>query len=1287
MSSFLVFLDEENEDSNSIRFSLSVSPSTLAYQIDQCAVTLASLSSKVSPLNSFTSDQQSSYQMLTKFESKSSRVKGIAFHPKRQWVLASLHSGLIQLWDYRVGTLIDKFDEHDGPVRGIDFHNQQPLFVSGGDDYKIKMWNYKSRRCIFTLLGHLDYIRVVKFHHEYPWILSCSDDQTIRIWNWQSRTNISILTGHNHYVMCAQFHPTEDLVVSCSLDQTVRVWDISGLRKKNVSPGPGGLEEHLKNPHSTELFGPSDVYVKHVLEGHDRGVNWASFHPTMPLIVSGADDRLIKLWRMNESKAWEVDSCRGHYNNVSCVMFHPKQDLIISDSEDKSIRVWDLTKRTCLYTFRREHERFWILAAHPNQNLFAAGHDGGIIVFKLERERPAFTIYSNFLFYIKDHFLRRLDFTTSKDVPVIQLRNRGRIPPHSIHYNPAANLMIVTSRSPNTENSIYELYPLPKEIDGQNTDPPETKRAAGLTAIWLARDRFACLDRNHQITIKNLKNENVKILATRACDEIFHAGTGMLLLRGVDGLILFDVQQGREVAQVSCPKVKFVIWNNDMSCVCLMSKHQLNICNRRLEINATITETNKIKSGAWDDLGVFIYTTSNHIKYALMNGDHGIIRTLDLPVYLTKIKNQQVYCLDREIKSKILNIDTTEYCFKLALVNRKYDEVLQMVRNSELVGQSIIAYLQKKGYPEVALHFVKDERTRFALALECGNIEVALEAARTLEDQTCWDRLAEAALLQGNHQVVEMAYQRIKNFDKLSFLYLVTGNLEKLRKMMKIAEIRKDSSSQFKNALFLGDVEERIKILRDSDQISLAYLCAVTHGLDQNAEELKEMLDAEKKLPVPDAEAIFMQPPIPILPNEENWPLLTVSRSFFEGAMAATKGKAGLKSVADVLLIDENGDGEDNWGEEADLNLNDDDQKDMLADDEEMHDALATNDNDEPGWDVDELDVHDLPQIDSVPDENYFIAPTRGYPPGHFWVKNSRLVVDHVLAGSFETAFRLLNEQVAVVNFEPLKKLFMMTYARSRASFQGLANFPPMFAYPQRNLEDFTKGLPAIGLKLPTLIQRLQQCYQLTTLGKFQDAIERFRNLLLSILFLTVDSKQEINEAKQLLEICREYILGLSIEIERKSMPKESLENQKRSCEMAAYFTHIHLQPIHQILTLRTALNLFYKLKNFQTAASFARRLLELGPKADIAAQTRKVLQACEKTETDEYKLNYSEHNPFTVCAASFTPIYRGNLQTKCPFCEAVYSPDYQNTVCRICTISMIGRESIGLRISPLQFR
>lgn len=70
----------------------------------------------------------------------------------------------------------------------------------------------------------------------------------------------------------------------------------------------------------------------------------------------------------------------------------------------------------------------------------------------------------------------------------------------------------------------------------------------------------------------------------------------------------------------------------------------------------------------------------------------------------------------------------------------------------------------------------------------CLYFQVALEAAKALDERSCWERLGEAALLQGHHQVVEMCYQRTKNFDKLTFLYLITGNLAKLRKMMKIGE-------------------------------------------------------------------------------------------------------------------------------------------------------------------------------------------------------------------------------------------------------------------------------------------------------------------------------------------------------------------------------------------------------------------------------------------------------------------------------------------------------------------
>lgn len=85
--------------------------------------------------------------------------------------------------------------------------------------------------------------------------------------------------------------------------------------------------------------------------------------------------------------------------------------------------------------------------------------------------------------------------------------------------------------------------------------------------------------------------------------------------------------------------------------------------------------------------------------------DNGIIKTLDQPVYLTRIKGKNIHCLDRSSRPRTITMDPTEYKFKLALIKNNYDEVLRIIQTSNLVGQSIIAYLQKKGFPEVRLHF------------------------------------------------------------------------------------------------------------------------------------------------------------------------------------------------------------------------------------------------------------------------------------------------------------------------------------------------------------------------------------------------------------------------------------------------------------------------------------------------------------------------------------------------------------------------------------------------------
>lgn len=84
-----------------------------------------------------------------------------------------------------------------------------------------------------------------------------------------------------------------------------------------------------------------------------------------------------------------------------------------------------------------------------------------------------------------------------------------------------------------------------------------------------------------------------------------------------------------------------------------------------------------------------------------------------------------------------------------------------------------------------------------------------------------------------------------------------------------------------------------------------------------------------------------------------------------------------------------------------------------------------------------------------------------------------------------------------------------------------------------------------------------------------------------------------------------------------------------------------------------------FKCRNFITAASFARRLLEM-PEAnsagDVKVMATKVLQRSEKEGRNEVTLNYDERNPFVIDCAALSPIYRGSESIKCAYCHSHYS-------------------------------
>ncbi|KAF9966461.1 hypothetical protein BGZ70_002250, partial [Mortierella alpina] len=155
--------------------------------------------------------------------------------------------------------------------------------------------------------------------------------------------------------------------------------------------------------------------------------------------------------------------------------------------------------------------------------------------------------------------------------------------------------------------------------------------------------------------IRHLQNNSTKSFTTpTVVNEAFHDGTGQLLMSAPISAILYDIQQRRTISEVTTLPVKCVALHGVIAGFYLLA----------LEL--------------------------------LPHGDYGIIRTLEQPIYLTRIKGKNVHWLDRDDKTRAITMDPAESQLKQALAKRNYGEVLQLIRNSNVVGLSImIAYLQK----------------------------------------------------------------------------------------------------------------------------------------------------------------------------------------------------------------------------------------------------------------------------------------------------------------------------------------------------------------------------------------------------------------------------------------------------------------------------------------------------------------------------------------------------------------------------------------------------------------
>ena len=295
----------------------------------------------------------------------------------------------------------------------------------------------------------------------------------------------------------------------------------------------------------------------------------------------------------------------------------------------------------------------------------------------------------------------------------------------------------------------------------------------------------------------------------------------------------------------------------------VLGKFEVIVMDLNLNRITSIKEKFQVQSAFWESEDVLFYTTSNHWKYALMNGENGILKTIEEPLHLLK-KIDSCKFLAFSESNKVFEEEhqtMSQIQFKLAVGEKDWEKVRSILKKAGQ-NRSLLAYLVEKGYSNKALDLVENPEEKFSLAIQSTDFHMAFNICREINTQEYWKMLGDEALKQGIYEAYEVACQKQKNYDKLNFLYSLQGNREKMEKMQTLTKKMNNQMLGFNTALFLNDAEEKQVILRD---LGLGELAALSSEAQSDPEEQSELL---KRLGSRPLEPVELEGQA----NFENWP-------------------------------------------------------------------------------------------------------------------------------------------------------------------------------------------------------------------------------------------------------------------------------------------------------------------------------------------------------------------------------------------------------------------------------
>lgn len=109
-------------------------------------------------------------------------------------------------------------------------------------------------------------------------------------------------------------------------------------------------------------------------KGHNDTINCIRFSPDGRWVISGSEDKVIKLWDLTAGKM--IQELKEHTGGVTSLEFNPNEYLLASGSADRTVKFWDLETFQCVTRTPVEASRVRCIAFdNDGRSLYSAAQD------------------------------------------------------------------------------------------------------------------------------------------------------------------------------------------------------------------------------------------------------------------------------------------------------------------------------------------------------------------------------------------------------------------------------------------------------------------------------------------------------------------------------------------------------------------------------------------------------------------------------------------------------------------------------------------------------------------------------------------------------------------------------------------------------------------------------------------------------------------------------------------------------------------------------------------------